>query len=107
MTQQTAAPVLAHDGDGIQGLIRLLTLEEKVSLLTGKTVWRMHELPRIGLRSVTMSDGPVGVRGLGETEARSPRSSRAPVRSGRPGMSSWPSRSAGHSRARLAPMEST
>src|SRR5690349_23345438 len=28
----------------------------------------MHGLPRIGLRSVTMSDGPVGVRGLGERE---------------------------------------
>ena len=67
MTQQTAAPVLAHDGDGIQGLVALLSLEEKVSLLTGKTVWRLHDIPRIGLRSVAMSDGPVGVRGLGET----------------------------------------
>ena len=68
MTQQTAAPVLAHDSDGIQELVSLLTLEEKVSLLTGKTVWRLHGLAPIGLRSVTMSDGPVGVRGLGETE---------------------------------------
>jgi len=62
----TAAPALERDGD-IRELLALLTLDEKVRLLTGKTVWRLHELPTIGLRSVTMSDGPVGVRGLGET----------------------------------------
>ncbi|WP_246139966.1 beta-glucosidase family protein [Protaetiibacter larvae] len=60
-----AAPALERDGD-VRELLPLLTLEEKVRLLTGKTVWRLHELPGIGLRSLTMSDGPVGVRGLGE-----------------------------------------
>lgn len=63
---KTAAPALERDGD-VRELLALLTLEEKVRLLTGKTVWRLHELPGIGLRSLTMSDGPVGVRGLGET----------------------------------------
>ncbi len=62
----TAAPALQRDGD-IHELLARLTLDEKVRLLTGKTVWRLHELPHIGLRSVAMSDGPVGVRGLGET----------------------------------------
>jgi beta-glucosidase len=62
---QPAAPALVRDRD-VRELVARLTLEEKVLLLTGRTAWRLHELPGIGLRSVTMSDGPVGVRGLGE-----------------------------------------
>jgi beta-glucosidase len=62
---QSAAPALERDGD-VRGLVALLGLEEKVRLLTGRTAWRMHELPSLGLRSIAMSDGPVGVRGLGE-----------------------------------------
>ncbi|WP_433828872.1 beta-glucosidase family protein [Actinoplanes sp. CA-015351] len=42
-----------------------LTLEEKVSLLTGQDFWSLPAIPRIGLRSLVMSDGPVGVRGTG------------------------------------------
>ncbi|GMA36437.1 glycoside hydrolase family 3 protein [Demequina litorisediminis] len=38
------------------------------SLLTGATMWRLIALPEIGMRSISFSDGPVGVRGLGETE---------------------------------------
>lgn len=63
---QPAAPALERDGD-VKELLALLTLEEKVRLLTGKTAWRLHELPAVGLRSLAVSDGPVGVRGLGET----------------------------------------
>ena len=40
-----------------------LTLEEKVRLLTGRTGWTLHGSPAVGLLPVTMSDGPVGVRG--------------------------------------------
>ena len=40
-----------------------LTLEEKVLLLTGRDSWSTHPLERIGLRSMVLSDGPVGVRG--------------------------------------------
>ncbi|MFG1609357.1 beta-glucosidase [Actinoplanes sp. NPDC049265] len=46
-------------------LISELTLEEKVSLLGGQDFWSLPEIPRIGLRSLVMSDGPVGVRGTG------------------------------------------
>ncbi|MCU1417697.1 MAG: glycosyl hydrolase [Schumannella sp.] len=62
---QPAAPPLVRDRD-VRALVAALSLDEKVRLLTGRTTWRMHELPGIGLRSLTMSDGPVGVRGLGE-----------------------------------------
>jgi beta-glucosidase len=46
-------------------LLQQLTLEEKVSLLTGQDFWSLPAIPRIGLRSLVMSDGPVGVRGTG------------------------------------------
>ncbi|WP_228374258.1 beta-glucosidase family protein [Demequina phytophila] len=47
---------------------RALPLADKVRLLTGRSMWHLHALPGIGLRPVTFSDGPVGVRGLGEVE---------------------------------------
>ncbi|WP_281287668.1 glycoside hydrolase family 3 protein, partial [Amycolatopsis rhizosphaerae] len=46
--------------------VERLTLAEKVRLLTGATPWRLHPLPRIGLRALVFSDGPAGVRGTGE-----------------------------------------
>ncbi|MGA4779313.1 glycoside hydrolase family 3 C-terminal domain-containing protein [Cellulosimicrobium sp. AB352] len=39
-----------------------LTLLEKAALLTGKTVWETHDLPRLGVRSLWLADGPHGVR---------------------------------------------
>ena len=45
-----------------------LSLEDKVLLLTGRAPFRLHELPSIGLRSIALSDGPVGVRGTGDVE---------------------------------------
>ncbi|WP_045743383.1 beta-glucosidase family protein [Actinoplanes rectilineatus] len=51
----------------IDHLVGVLTLDEKVSLLTGQDFWSLPAIPRIGLRSLVMSDGPVGVRGTGYT----------------------------------------
>jgi len=48
------------------GLIARLDLPAKVRLLTGATTWTLPAEPRIGLRAVVFSDGPVGVRGTGE-----------------------------------------
>lgn len=52
---------------GLRALVERLDLEEKVRLLTGATAWRLHAIERLGLRSLVVSDGPVGVRGTGET----------------------------------------
>ncbi|WP_308166737.1 beta-glucosidase family protein [Nocardia albiluteola] len=41
-----------------------LSLEQKVRLLSGASIWSLHEEPAIGLRSIVMSDGPSGVRGV-------------------------------------------
>jgi len=49
----------------VERLLESLDLEEKVSLLSGQDFWSLPAIDRIGLRSLVMSDGPVGVRGTG------------------------------------------
>ncbi|MFB6981002.1 glycoside hydrolase family 3 C-terminal domain-containing protein [Streptomyces scopuliridis] len=44
-------------------LLEKLDLGQKVRLLTGASNWRTHAEPAIGLRALTFSDGPAGVRG--------------------------------------------
>jgi beta-glucosidase len=39
-----------------------MTLEEKATLLTGDSAWTTAAMPRLGLRSLRMADGPHGVR---------------------------------------------
>lgn len=46
-------------------LLKKLTLEEKVSLLTGKTMWEAGGVPRLNLPRLRFSDGPHGARGEG------------------------------------------
>ena len=45
-------------------ILSKLTLDEKLSLLSGKTYWLTQEIDRLGVPSVWMSDGPHGVRRL-------------------------------------------
>jgi beta-glucosidase len=47
----------------IQNAIDRLSLEAKVRLLSGQDVWSLPAIAEIGLASIVMSDGPVGVRG--------------------------------------------
>ncbi|GMA29107.1 beta-glucosidase family protein [Arenivirga flava] len=44
-------------------LLERLTLEEKAALVSGADFWTTTPLPSIGLRAMTLSDGPAGVRG--------------------------------------------
>ncbi|MFF3749387.1 glycoside hydrolase family 3 C-terminal domain-containing protein [Streptomyces sp. NPDC002018] len=44
-------------------LLEKLDLRQKVRLLTGASTWRTHAEPAVGLRALTFSDGPAGVRG--------------------------------------------
>ena len=44
-------------------LVARLNLEQKVRLLTGADSWALHGETAVGLRPITMSDGPAGARG--------------------------------------------
>ena len=46
----------------IKELLSALTLEEKAALLQGKTMWTTWEIPRLGIPSIFLSDGPHGLR---------------------------------------------
>lgn len=51
-------------------LIRQLTTEEKVFLLSGSDVWRTLAVERVGLPAIKVTDGPNGARGDSSTGAR-------------------------------------
>lgn len=57
--------------DALRERLLLLTLEEKVKLLTGRDFWTTWPIERIGLRRMLVSDGPSGVRGE-QWDERSP-----------------------------------
>jgi beta-glucosidase len=46
----------------VEDLLSKLTLKEKVLLLSGKDSWRTATIERLGIPSLTMTDGPHGVR---------------------------------------------
>ncbi|KAJ5626602.1 hypothetical protein N7528_004029 [Penicillium herquei] len=47
----------------IEKIIKQLTQEEKVSLLSGEDFWHTVPIPRLDIPSIRLSDGPNGVRG--------------------------------------------
>ena len=49
--------------NNIDQIINELTLDEKVSLLSGFNSWYTNKIERLNIPSIKMSDGPNGVRG--------------------------------------------
>ncbi|WP_413562884.1 beta-glucosidase [Catenulispora pinistramenti] len=49
--------------DVVEAALKRLDLDAKTRLLAGQDLWSLPALPEIGLGSLVMSDGPVGVRG--------------------------------------------
>ena len=47
----------------IEQLLRQLTLEEKISMIHGATLFRTAPVERLGIPALHFSDGPMGVRG--------------------------------------------
>ncbi|GEC07710.1 beta-glucosidase [Streptomyces spinoverrucosus] len=48
----------------VEAALRKLDLDTKSRLLAGQDAWTLPALPEIGLGSLVMSDGPIGVRGV-------------------------------------------
>ncbi|MFJ2604832.1 beta-glucosidase [Streptomyces sp. NPDC087425] len=48
----------------VEAALGTLDLDAKARLLSGQDTWTLPALPEIGLRSLVMSDGPIGVRGV-------------------------------------------
>ncbi|RFA11664.1 hypothetical protein B7R22_18515 [Subtercola boreus] len=59
---------VAFESDALQEMVDRdldsLPLGKRVRLLTGATNWILHPLEEAGLRSIALSDGPIGVRGI-------------------------------------------
>lgn len=46
----------------VEEILAKMTLREKIALLSGRDAWRTVAIPRLGLPSLVMTDGPHGVR---------------------------------------------
>ena len=49
--------------EAVESALAKLDLDAKARLLQGQDIWTLPPLPEVGLGSIVMSDGPVGVRG--------------------------------------------
>jgi beta-glucosidase len=56
-----------QDETGFEALISAMTVEEKVAMAAGSGLWYSTAVPRLGIPSFKMSDGPNGVRGESRT----------------------------------------
>ena len=51
----------------VQRIVQNMTLEDKIALCTGSDFWHTKSMPQYGIPSITMADGPHGLRCQAET----------------------------------------
>jgi beta-glucosidase len=56
----------------IDAALTALSLDDKCSLVAGRSTWRTHAFPHAGIPELKMSDGPNGVRGEGHGGSSTP-----------------------------------
>ena len=66
---QSASPSRAEVEQRAEALLQKMTIEEKITLIGGINDFYIRALPRLGLPTLRMSDGPMGVHDYGETTA--------------------------------------
>src|SRR4051812_48073103 len=49
----------------LEDLLRQMTLQEKVSMLAGASMWQTVPVERLGIPAIKVTDGPNGARGGG------------------------------------------
>jgi len=62
-SEHPPAKVARDQEAAVDAALARLDLETKVRMLSGQDFWTLPAVPEIGLASIVMSDGPVGVRG--------------------------------------------
>ncbi len=63
MAQEGKDAVAIEAALTVEAALAQLTLAEKIRLVVGTGMWTTAAVSRVGLRAVTLSDGPAGVRG--------------------------------------------
>jgi len=66
---QSGRPSPAEVGKRVEALLSKMTVEEKITLIGGVNDFYIRAIPRLGLRALRMSDGPLGVHDYGEATA--------------------------------------
>ncbi|MCQ2213242.1 MAG: glycoside hydrolase family 3 C-terminal domain-containing protein [Bacteroidaceae bacterium] len=61
MNAQQTNPLLQHESE-ITGIIKSMTLEEKVNMLHGKNMFSSAGVERLGIADIEYADGPFGIR---------------------------------------------
>ena len=52
-------------------IVKQLTLEEKIRMVTGYGAWHTYPVERLGIESIMMTDGPIGLRKVDEGKSES------------------------------------
>ncbi|MFZ0969718.1 MAG: glycoside hydrolase family 3 C-terminal domain-containing protein [Candidatus Acidiferrales bacterium] len=66
---QNAGPTQADIDKRVESILSKMTLDEKITFISGATNFSMHSFPKLGIPSLMMSDGPMGVHDYGPTTA--------------------------------------